>query len=50
MAVLTTVGQVADRAMELGIAAVGEPAEDDLVELRVCVRSGGWADLGEPVA
>jgi hypothetical protein len=30
MAVLTTVGQVADRAMELGIAAVGEPAEDDL--------------------
>jgi len=30
MAVLTTVGQVADRAMELGIAARAGPAEDDL--------------------
>jgi hypothetical protein len=30
MAVLTTVGQVADRARELGIAVVGGPAVDDL--------------------
>ncbi|MEU4219380.1 hypothetical protein [Actinoplanes sp. NPDC026623] len=43
MAVLTTVGQVADRAMELGIVAAGVPAEDDLRDQPLSYYGAGIA-------